>query len=384
MQVRKRDGRIEKWSDGKVSAAIQKAAKDAGEVIEPFEMAIFTSKVGVKCHKEGETISVTVLHTAVEDVLMASKYKNVARKYVEKRSERDRERTKQSKMLKQVVGLIEQTDEEILNQNANKPTRLVATHRDIMAGIVSREFAKQTIPKSVVEAHEKGVIYIHDLDYAISTALHNCGVYDYEGMLRTGFKLGNAKIENPKSLSVACTVLSQIASTISSSSYGGQSVHLLNKLLRPYAMQTWKKIVEDAEDVVFEKRQEWISRKLRKEIYDACQTLIYQINTICGTNGQSAFCTISFCASDDWLESMITEEYLKCHTKGLGAEGITPTFPKVIYFLERGVNLNKTDPHYNEFRLAMQCSVKRMYPDYVMVDNNKKMTGFSNPQTPMG
>lgn len=383
IKVRKRDGRLEKWNPQKLSEAVNKASLEANQDVDTKELieCVESYIQDYYLDNDRKSINVDKLHSYIEDALMSEGYRDTARKYIEFRSQRDRERQKQSELLKQVQGLVEQTDENVLNQNANKKSSLLPTHRDLLAGILSKEFAKSSIPEHIIKEHEKGTIYVHDLDYSL-TPLHNCGVYDFASLLDKGFTLGNAKIESPNSVGVATTVLSQLASTISSCSYGGQSIHRYNELLLPYVKKSEQKLLKEAEK--YGLPDEWIWNKLRKEVYDAHQTFIYQINTICGTNGQTAFCTISLYPSDDPLVKMITEEYLKCHMKGLGKEGRTPTFPKVIYFVDKEKNLYPGTPNYDEFQLALQCSAKRMYPDYVMVESNKKMTGFSDVVTPMG
>lgn len=379
MRVQKRDGRVEDWNGSKIVSAISKAATEAGEEIKEF--CVLLSKIEAKAQGK-ETILVSEVHKMVEDVLMGSRYKKTARAYIEKRSERDRERLLKSGIIADVAGLVEQSNEDILNQNANKPSRILATHRDLLAGILSQHWLKAVLPQHLVDAHEKGVVYWHDSDYAVSKGLHNCGVYDYAGMLETGFNLGTARIETPRSIGVATTVLSQIASTISGSSYGGQSIHRYTELLKPYAEASLEKLRKEQEE--FSLPEEWVWRKLRKEIYDAHQTMIYQLNTICGSNGQSAFLSLSIYPSEDPLVKMIAEEYFKAHMRGLGKDGRTSCFPKVIYFLEEGKNLNEGDPNYDEFLLACQCAVKREYPDFVYAKNNRRMTGFSDVVTPMG
>lgn len=404
MKVKKRDGKIEDWDSSKIISAIHKALKNTGEKISDWETII--QKVEKECQKVCVDGIVTVpnIHRIVEMVLMTTRMKKTAREYIEYRTKRDFERLRVSKIMRDIEGLNNETDEDILNQNANKASRQLATHRDFLAGIVSKEVALEFMPDDVRQAHTSK-IYAHDQDYAITAGLHNCGVYDYASMLKHGFRLGNADIEPPKSIGTACTVLSQIASTISSSSYGGQSMHRYTEMLRPYAIKSLKKQLRqsrlDFENIISkipvdfsENRDVWKKlkkecqkaawRRFEKEVHDAQQTFIYQINTICGTNGQSAFCTISIYPSTDKMCRFIARKYLECHMEGIGAEHRTPVFPKVVYFVKKGLNLDKTDPNYDELCLAMECSTKRMYPDYIMVDSNTKMTGFSDGVTPMG
>lgn len=403
LRVRKRDGRIEDWNGEKIVVAVSKSLKESGEKI-PDEGGLI-EKIKNACLKNADTdntIHVAELHKIVEMTLMKSKCKLTARKYIEYRSQRDMQRLRTSQIMKEVNGLNNESDPDVLNQNANKASRILSTHRDFLAGIISKECAKEFMTDEIRMAH--GIkIYCHDQDYALTPGLHNCGIYDYGTMLKDGFRLGNADIEPPKSIGTACTVLSQIASTISSSSYGGQTMHRFSEMLRPYAIKSLKKQLRK-ESVAFKNVRDRIRDKVnrselravqkdfqkiawgnfRKEVYDAMQTFIYQINTICGTNGQSAFCAISLYPSTDKICRLITEEYFKCHMNGLGAEHRTPVFPKVLYFVESGKNLEQDTENYDELCLAIECSTKRMYPDYIMVDSNKKMTGCSDVMSAMG
>lgn len=400
LYVKKRDGRIEGWDNRKIESAISKALKESGENLE--DISTLVEKIKNACLKNSDSenvIHVVELHKIVEMNLMKSKCKLTARKYIEYRSQRDMQRLRTSQIMKEVNGLNNESDPDVLNQNANKASRILSTHRDFLAGIVSKECAKEFMTDEIRLAHGSK-IYCHDQDYALTPGLHNCGIYDYGIMLKNGFKLGNADIESPKSIGTACTVLSQIASTISSSSYGGQTMHRFSEMLRPYAIKSLRKELKKQNDnykIVVDNIPDRSARKkikkefqniawknFKKEVYDAMQTFIYQINTICGTNGQSAFCAISFYPADDKICKLITEQYLKCHMNGLGAEHRTPVFPKVLYFVEKGKNLEKDSPNHDELQLAIDCSTKRMYPDYIMADSNKKMTGCSDVMSCMG
>lgn len=374
MKVKKRDGAITKYNEEKIyDAVILSGASEqvADEVINEVSDAL------AGC----ELATVAKITSAVEDALMWYD-KDAARNYIEYRSMRDRERQGNTTLARNVNAFLEQTDDSLLNENANKSSRLVSTHRDLLAGILSKDFAKSILPEHLSKAHEIGKIHIHDQDYLISSGLHNCGVYDYAGMLETGFTLGNARIESPKSVGTATTILSQICSTISGSSYGGQSIHKYDEVLLPYVKKSLAKLEKERDK--YSLPQSWVNEKLKQEIYNAHQTFIYQINTICGSNGQSAFVTISLSLSEDPLCKLIKEQYLLCHMAGLGKDGSTPVFPKVIYFIKPDVNLNDSAPNHTELLLAIECSCKRMYPDFVMYDSNLKMTGSSDLVTPMG
>lgn len=381
-KIIKRDGRTEQFDERKVYNAVYQAAlANSSLSITAEHLAGQVTEHITKNLNENKSVS--NVQKMIEDFLMSNpKTYDIARTYIEYRHDRDKVREANSKLYLDIEGFLEQSSDEFTKENANKPSEIVCTHRDLLAGILSKNYAEKILPPVVVKYHKLGAIHMHDLDYLITPSIHNCGVYNFQDMLENGFHLGDAKIESPKSIGTATTLLSQICSAISGSSYGGQSVHEYDKLLRPYAEKSLSKLRKEAEE--YSLPDSWVKDKLRKEIFDAHQTFIYQISTICGSSGQSAFASISLSLSEDPLCKLIKEEYLKCHMEGLGKDGRTSIFPKVLYFVEKGINLEKEDPNYEEFKLALKCSALRMYPDYIMAPNNRKMTGANEVISPMG
>lgn len=384
MQVIKRDGTEKPFNNELIFNAVKQAALRSNLSQEESSnlAATIASKLTKKFEKDERT-SVEDIQDSVEKSLMQSAYKDVARSYIEYRHDRDNARIGKSKLFEDIDNFLNGEDESLTKENSNKSAEQLVSHRDLVTGIVSKHLAKNHIPKDIIELHNKGAIHIHDLDYFISKGISNCGVYDFEYMLANGVKLGDVEIESPKSIGTAANVTCQIFSKISGSSYGGQSLHEFDNVMKPYALLSLEKL--KSEQRKYGLPEKYIYEKLRKEIYDACQTFIYQIQTVTSNNGQSSFAAISLSLSTDPICKMIKEEYLKCHMNGIGKDHKTPIFPKVLYFVEDGINLNKEDPNYNEFKLAMECSTKQMYPDYIMAPNNRKMTGDSeNVITSMG
>lgn len=289
---------------------------------------------------------------------------------------------KHDKLYADVNDFLSQSNPDLLNENANKDKKVVITHRDTLAGILSKHVAEEMIPEELMKWHNDGYGHIHDLDYFISP-LTNCCLVNYRDMLENGFKLGNANIETPKSFSVACTVLTQIILAVASSQYGGQSIAHIDIGLEPYVQKSWDKLLEKQKK--YGLSDDYIEAELEKEVYDGMQTFLYQTNSTVSTGSQTPFITISFGLGTSKFNRMISEQYLKVHERGLGSEGITPIFPKVVFFLEDGVNLKENDPNYDLKKLALQCSAKRIYPDFVSVPLNKKVTGSTTVAvTPMG
>lgn len=396
MLVVKRDGRKVGFATKYITDAILMAAARTGNPIPDLGHVI----ANIEKKLEGkEEIHVEAIQDIVEKALMNSKYKDVAKEYISYRKERDIAREGGSKLLKDIEEFINQSSDEFLKENANKEAGVVSTHRDLLAGILSKHIAiTQLLPKDVAEAHLRGVIHFHDADYFLSP-LTNCQNCDYEDMLEHGFKIGDAQISKPKSIGVATTILTQIAQAVSSSQYGGQSHAHIDKGLAQYVKASEDKLKKESTDIAISLGDEnsqwlnntwikdWVHEKLQKEVYDAMQSLLYQINTLTTSNGQSPFITISLGLDTSYYGRMITEQYLKVHLEGIGENKATPVFPKVVFFLEDGINLKEGDANYDLKKLAIQCSTKRIYPDYISVPKNKEITGVSEqalPVTPMG
>lgn len=192
-------------------------------------------------------------------------------------------------------------------------------------------------------------------------------------MLEHGFTIGNATIESPQSINVAATILSQIALSVSGAQYGGQTYSHIDRYLTPYVEKTHNK------NLSFCKKHslpESVADEMtEKDVYDSMQCFLYQINTLTSTNGQTPFLTISLGLDTSKFGRMITKNYLMVHKGGIGKDRVTPVFPKVLFFLEEGVNMNPGDPNYDLKRLALECCAERIYPDFVSVPLNRKVTG---------
>ncbi|QPI14698.1 ribonucleotide reductase of class III (anaerobic), large subunit [Salmonella phage GEC_vB_MG] len=319
-------------------------------------------------------------HREVENLLMEEPLlRDAARAYIEYRHDRDNAREGKGKLYADITGFLDQSAEEFTRENANKPSTVVNTHRDLLAGILSKHVAlTQILPKNLAEWHTEGFGHIHDLDYLVSP-LTNCCLVNYRDMLENGFKIGNAKIEKPKSIGVATTVLTQIIQAVASSQYGGQTCAHIDEGLKQYVEMSFMKNVKQ-----FQSHRNAVG-PTNKMVYDAMQTLLYQVNTLMSVNGQSPFITISLGLDTSMFGRMITYNYLKVHKEGLGADKVTPVFPKVVFFLKEGVNMNPGDPNYDLKLLAMECCAERIYPDFISVPLNMQVTGSSDGKvTSMG
>ncbi len=268
-------------------------------------------------------------------------------------------------------------DKAALHENANKDATVFNTQRDLTAGAVAKDVAlNEMLPSHIAQAHLTGDIHFHDLDYSPYTPMTNCCLIDIAGMLRDGFTIGNANVESPKSIQTATAQIAQIIANVASSQYGGCSVDRIDEVLAPYAELNFRKHLHDAQQwVAPEKREDYALAKTTKDVYDAMQSLEYEVNTLYSSNGQTPFVTLGFgMGTGDW-EREIQKAILNVRLAGMGKDGHTAVFPKLVFGLRRGVNLEPSDPNYDVKQLALQCSTRRMYPDVVNYEKLIELTG---------
>ena len=288
-----------------------------------------------------------------------------------------------------ILGLIEQTNIDVMDENSNKNAIIASTQRDLIAGEVSKDIAKRKmIPADLVEAHENGAIHIHDLDYFIQP-IFNCCLVDMKDILDNGTVVNGKMIETPKSFQVACNVMTQIIAQVASNQYGGQSIDIscLSKYLRVSYEKNLNLALDTLKDV--ELAEKMAESMTKKDLQSGIQTIQYQINTLMTSNGQAPFVTLFMWTNkeDPYLEetAQIIEEILKQRIQGIKNEAgvyVTPAFPKLIYVLNEN-NIEEESEYSYLTALAVRCTAKRMYPDYISA---KKMRANyeGNVFAPMG
>ncbi|AEX26729.1 anaerobic ribonucleoside reductase large subunit [Klebsiella phage KP27] len=378
MKVKKRDGTIVDFDKEKIRNAVYKAGGTMTDEDSAI-MLVLHSQI-----RNGKPMKISQIQELVEESLMKTN-PTVARAYIEYRHDRDIAREQNGKLFRDIKGLMTLSNKELTNENANKDSRVFPTKRDLLAGIVSKHMARNHIlPKHIVEAHDSGDIHYHDLDYSPFTPYTNCCLVDLKGMLENGFRMGNADIEPPKSIGVATALMAQITAQIASHQYGGTTFANVDQVLAPYVEMTYNKHFKDAVWYGVPKSKQYAMEKTEKDVFDAFQSYEYEVNTLHTANGQTPFVTITFGMGTGWRERMIQKAILKNRIRGLGKKGITPVFPKLVMFMEKGINLNPEDRNYDIKKLALECASKRMYPDIISAANNRRITGSSIPVSPMG
>ncbi|QVI67513.1 anaerobic ribonucleoside-triphosphate reductase [Cellulomonas fengjieae] len=385
--VRKRDGRALPFDAGRIHAALAKAFLEVHGAITPLHELTLADLVG-RVSAELATrfvdeVKIYEIQNVVEHTLLESHEYEVARVYIDYRVERDLARSR-SLDINHSIGQLIGKDQAVVHENANKDSDVFNTQRDLTAGAVSKAIGLRMLPPHVANAHAKGDLHYHDLDYHPYAPMTNCCLIDFRTMLSDGFRIGNAQVDPPRSIQTATAQITQIIANVSSSQYGGCSVNRIDELLAPYAERNFAKHLADAERWIAEpeRRRAYAEEKTRKDIYDAMQSLEYEINTLFTSNGQTPFTSVGFGLGEGWFEREIQRAILQIRIVGLGRERRTAIFPKLIFTLRRGLNLTEQDPNYDIKQLAVECSTKRMYPDILSYDKIVDLTGSF--KVPMG
>ena len=388
-KLTKRDGSVVNFVPDKIVNAMRKAFESCGVYVSKDELSRLTDEV-VSTLPDQKTIYIETVQNAVEVILMKNQYWDVAKAYITYRYKRALYR-KGNTTDNSIMSLIQGTNKDLAEENANKSTIIAATQRDYMAGEVSRDLTRRILlPEHITKAHDEGAIHFHDMDYFVQP-IFNCCLINIKDIFENGTVMNDKMIEEPKSFQVACTVLTQVIACIASNQYGGQSVEMshLGKYLRitkeKYIRKTRELMPELSEDSVLKIAM----ARTMDELKSGIQTVQYQINTLMTTNGQSPFVTLFLILrdSDPYIEenALIIEEILNQRIQGIKNEKgiyVTPAFPKLVYVLDEH-NCLKGGKYDYLTRLAVKCSAKRMYPDYISA---KKMRENyeGNVFSPMG
>ena len=390
MKVIKRDGRAVDYDREKIRIAIDKAnqevrPRERATKEEVKEIINYIEELGKK------RILVEDIQDIIEEKLMEVQKYELAKKYIVYRYTRALVR-KQNTTDESILGLIRNENKELAEENSNKNTMLASTQRDYIAGEVSRDLTKRMLlPEKISKAHEEGILHFHDADYFIQP-IFNCCLIDIGNMLDNGTVMNGKMIESPKSFQVACTVTTQIIAAVASNQYGGQSVDMIH--LGKYLRKSYNKFKKEIEEKYGDKLksdiiEDLVQTRLKAELKAGVQTIQYQINTLMTTNGQSPFVTLFLHLEPDdpYIKenAMIIEEILRQRYEGIKNEAgiyVTPAFPKLVYVLDEHNCLKGGEYDYLT-KLAVKCSSKRMYPDYISA---KKMRENyeGNVFSPMG
>lgn len=368
MNVLKRDGRIVIFDSGKIFNAMLSAYSSLHDTIDREYVDVCNDAINAiidEYDSVGDRIlSVEDIQDIVEETLLDSKYNDVAKAYILYRDERTR--CRETTIDRVVSEILEDSNEYWSTENSNKDSKLLTTQRDYMAGAISTDIMRRKIlPKHLIEAHDSGILHIHDCDY-ISMKMYNCCLINLEDMLQNGTVISNVQIDKPHKFSTACNIASQVIAQVASSQFGGQSISLSH--VSPFVEETrktFKKKYPSASD-------ELIESMVRDDIRAGIQTLQYQVLTLMTTNGQAPFLTVFMNLTD--VEGSQRDDLALCiqemlEQRILGVKNdkgvyVSPSFPKLIYALDE-CNITEDSPYFYLTQLSAVCSAKRLVPDYV-------------------
>ncbi len=368
LSIIKRDGSKAEFDKLKIENAILKAMKYGSGVLEEDIAKNIADEIE-KIYLQGSpSPTVSKVEELVYKELIDHKQELTAKAYEGYRAvqsfKREVNTTDDS-----ILGLLDKSNEDVLNENSNKNGQLASTQRDLMAGEVSKDIARRKlIPAHIVQAHDEGVLHYHDMDYAIQP-IHNCMLINLEDMLNNGTVINNKLVESPKSFATACTVTTQIIAQIASGQYGGNSITI--KHIAPFLRVSYNKYFDKyKEKYSLEMAHELAEDRMLEELKSGIQTIRYQLSTLHTSNGQSPFSTIYLEIEEggefEREEALICEEMIVQRLEGMKnykGQEIGEEFPKLVYLLDEHNCLEGGKYDYIT-KLAAKCNTKRLVPDY--------------------
>ena len=389
MKVIKRDGKSVDFDREKIRSAIGKANSEMTEEDKVSDRQIENIIKYIESLNK-RRILVEDIQDIIEQKIMGLGKYPLAKEYITYRYTRALVR-KSNTTDESILSLIKNTNKELAEENSNKSTALASTQRDYIAGEVSRDLTRRILlPEKISKAHEEGIIHFHDADYFVQP-IFNCCLINISDMLDNGTVMNGKMIEPPKSFQVACIVTTQIIATVASNQYGGQSVDLshLGKYVKISTDKYKKALKKKHKNLSKEEIDELAQDRVKEEIASGVQTMQYQINTLMTTNGQAPFVTLFMHLKEDdkYIKenALVFEEILNQRYLGIKNEKgvyVTPAFPKLVYVLDEN-NALKGGKYDYLTKLAIKCSAKRMYPDYISAKEMRK-NYKGNVFSPMG
>ena len=377
--VIKRDGRKTPFDKQRIYNAIIKAMNQGSGIIKERIAEDITNEIAEEV-KEMPEVAISQIEMLVYSKLISKKQKLTAKAYEDYRAVREYQR-QHNTIDNKVLGIVDGTNKASLSENSNKNETLISTCRDLVAEEVSKDISlRMMLPPHIAQAHQEGIIHIHDLGHYLNPSF-NCCLVNLEDMLQNGTVINGKMIEKPHSFRTACTIATQIIAQVASAQFGGQTVTLSH--LAPFVRISEKRIRKEVEeelavakgympfDNLCELEDNIVQKRLAKEVRDGVQTFQYQINTLQTSNGQSPFLSVFMYISEnpeyERETAMIIEEFIRQRIQGMKNEvgaWVTPAFPKLLYVLDEN-NIHEDSKYWYITKLAGECVSKRMMPDFI-------------------
>ena len=408
MKVIKRDGRIVEFDTKKIERAILAAFQDVDNEITEYAKE---KAENIANYIEGyyldvdETPGIEEIQDLVEKGLMSTKRKDVAKNYILYREERTKIRNANSKLMQSIKEKIEASD--VQNQNANVDEYSFGGRMGEARSELMKDYALNYIVSPMArENHLNNEIYIHDLD-AYAVGMHNCLTVPFDMLLAKGFNTRQTDVRPARSINTAFQLVAVLFQLQSLQQFGGVSASHLDWTMVPYVrlsfykhfrdgfnyLYTDEKFVEqehpenigiDDQDYKFyAKAYKYAMDMTEKELMQAVQGMYHNLNTLQSRSGnQLPFTSINYGTCTLPEGRMVTKALLEGSIEGVGKVRKTPIFPCGIFQCMKGVNRAPGDPNYDLFRLALESTAKRIYPNYANVDwTNASGYDPSDPRT---
>ena len=388
-KVIKRDGRTELFDKEKIVRAVELSFQDIeNEISEKAhlkarEIANYVSNIE-------EDLSVEQIQDIVEEKLMASNYKNIARNFITYRYERTKARERNSQFMKDISEKLAASN--VQNQNANVDEYSFGGRMGEAKNSLMKKIALDYIVSDMArENHLNNEIYIHDLDsYAVG--MHNCLSIPFDKLLAEGFNTRQTDVRAAQSINTAFQLVAVIFQLQSLQQFGGVAATHLDWTMVPYVRKSfYKHFIEglkyiegiehekkdgedqlpiDSEEYKFYSRvYTYAMDKTTKELNQAVEGMYHNLNTLQSRSGnQLPFTSINYGTCTSLEGRMVIKALLEGSIKGVGKVRKTPIFPCGIFQCMNGVNRKPGDPNYDLFKLALKSTSKRLYPNYVNVD----------------
>lgn len=339
MQIRKRDGRFVDFDDTKITDAIFEAAKSVGGADRQMAMEITLAVLKYLKSENRAELDVEHVQDVVEKVLIKEGHARTAKSYILYRAKRTNIRSARSELMDTVGEILKETDRDNANISNSPSAKMLQ-----IASAASREYyLNRVIPEDMSNAHKRGDIHIHDLDFYGKTL--NCLNIPLARLLQEGFNNGHGYIRPPKRPGSATALAAIVLQSCQNDMFGGQSFGHFDRDMAPF--------VNDAEE---------------NEVFQAMEALVYNLNSMHSRAGaQVPFSSLNLGLDTTENGRKVTRNLLKAYAKGLG-RGENPIFPNVIFRVKRGVNLDPGDPNYDLFQLAISVAAKRLNPTFSFMD----------------
>lgn len=338
--IKKRDGRLAEFDEKKITDAVFKAAKAVGgeDRQTAMELTLEVLKY-LKTKYNGDIFGVEDVQDAVEKILIESGHARTAKAYILYRDQRNRIRDGKSDLMEAVRQILVETNRE----NANVSNSPSAKMLQIASAASKTYYLSRLIPEEFSQAHRRGEIHIHDLDFYAKTL--TCIQIPLGRLLREGFDNGHGYIRPPKRPGSATALAAIILQSSQNDMHGGQSFAYFDRDMAPF----FENISED-------------------EAFQAMEALVYNLNSMHSRAGaQVPFSSLNFGTDTSEGGRRVSRNLLLAYEKGLG-RGENPIFPNIIFKVKEGVNFHPKDPNYDLFRLAMRVTARRMNPTYSFLD----------------